>query len=80
MVTLACQHTIKMVVMWNDRLVSSFEQFEWLDLAHVHACSFFSTVNCGVKLPQHIKTLLKPDNSYNNMITRGNRKERRKTK
>jgi len=39
MVYLACQHAIKMVVMWYDRVVSSFEQFEWLDLAHVHACS-----------------------------------------
>ena len=39
MVYLACQHAIKMVVMWYDRLVSSFERFEWLDLAHVHACS-----------------------------------------
>ena len=40
MVYLACQHVIKMVVMWYDRVVSSFEQFEWLDLAHVHACSW----------------------------------------
>ena len=39
MVYLACQHVIKMVLMWYDRLVSSFEQFEWLDLAHVDACS-----------------------------------------
>ena len=35
MVYLACQHAIKMVVMWYDRVVSSFEWFEWLDLAHV---------------------------------------------
>ena len=35
MVYLACQHAIKMVVMWYDRVVSSFERFEWLDLAHV---------------------------------------------
>ena len=34
MVYLACQHAIKMVVMWYDRVVSSFERFEWLDLAH----------------------------------------------
>ena len=34
----------------------------------------FFTVNCGAKPPQHFKTLLKPDNSYNNMITRGNQK------
>ena len=40
MVYLACQHAIKMVVMWYDRVVSSFERFEWLDLAHVHACSW----------------------------------------
>ena len=33
MVYLACQHAIKMVVMWYDRVVSSFERFEWLDLA-----------------------------------------------
>ena len=39
MVYLACQHAIKMVVMWYDRVVSSFERFEWLDLAHVHTCS-----------------------------------------
>ena len=39
MVYLACQHAIKMVVMWYDRVVSSFERFKWLDLAHVHACS-----------------------------------------
>ena len=39
MVYLAFQHAIKMVVMWYDRVVSSFEQFEWLDLAHVHTCS-----------------------------------------
>ena len=38
MVYLACQHAIQMVVMWHDRVVSSFERFEWLDLAHVHAC------------------------------------------
>ena len=35
MVYLACQHAIKMVVMWYDRVVSSFERFKWLDLAHV---------------------------------------------
>ena len=40
MVYLACQHAIKMVVMWYERVVSSFERFEWLDLAHVHACSW----------------------------------------
>ena len=39
MVYLACQHAIKMVVMWYDGVVSSFERFEWLELAHVHACS-----------------------------------------
>ena len=39
MVYLACQHAIKMVVMWYDRVVSSFERFEWLDMAHIHACS-----------------------------------------
>ena len=39
MVFLACQHDIKMVVMWYDRVISSFERFEWLDLAHAHACS-----------------------------------------
>ena len=39
MVYLACQHAIKMVVMWYDRVVSSFERFKWLDLAHAHACS-----------------------------------------
>ena len=39
MVYLACQHAIKMVVMWYDRVVSFFERFEWLDLAHVHTCS-----------------------------------------
>ena len=36
MVYLVCQHAIKMVVMWYDGVVSSFERFEWLDLAHVH--------------------------------------------
>ena len=30
MVYLACQHAIQMVVMWYDRVVSSFERFEWL--------------------------------------------------
>ena len=25
--------------MWYDRVVSSFERFKWLDLAHVHACN-----------------------------------------
>ena len=39
MVYLACQHAIKMVVMWYDKFVSSLDRFEWLDLAHVHACS-----------------------------------------
>ena len=39
MVYLACQHAIKMVVMWYDRVVSSFERFKWLDFAHVHSCS-----------------------------------------
>ena len=40
MVYLACQHAIKMVMMWYDRVVSSFERFEGLDLAHVHACGW----------------------------------------
>ena len=40
MVYLAFQHAIKMVVMWYDGMVSSFEWIEWLDLAHVHACSW----------------------------------------
>ena len=39
MVYFACQHAIKMVVMWYDRVVSSFERFERIDLAHVLACS-----------------------------------------
>ena len=36
----AYQHAIKTVVMWYDRVVSSFERFKWSDLAHVHACSW----------------------------------------
>ena len=40
MVYLACQHAIKMVVMWYSGVVSSFEWFKWLDLAHVHTCSW----------------------------------------
>ena len=36
MVYLACQHAIKIVVMLYDRVVFTFERFEWLDLAHVH--------------------------------------------
>ena len=40
MVYLACQHAIKMIVMWYDGVVSSFEWYKWLDLAHVHACSW----------------------------------------
>ena len=39
MVYLGCQHAIKMVVMWYDRVASSFERSEWLALAHVHSCS-----------------------------------------
>ena len=26
--------------MWYDRVVSSFEWFKWLDMAHVHTCSW----------------------------------------
>ena len=37
---LACQHAIRMIMMWYDGMVSNFEWIEWLDLAHVHACSW----------------------------------------
>ena len=39
MVYLACEHAIKMAVMWYDSVVSPFERLERLDLAHVHTCS-----------------------------------------
>ena len=38
MVYLACQHAIRMIMMWYDGMVSSFEWIEWLDLA-VGTCS-----------------------------------------
>ena len=54
MVYLVCQHAIKMVVMWYDRVVSSFERFEWLDLAHVHACSgLYDIYVHGALYPTH---------------------------
>ena len=35
MVYLACQHAIKIVVMWYDRVVSWFEALECFDLGDV---------------------------------------------
>ena len=34
---------IEMIMMWYDRMVSSFKWIEWLDLAHVHACSWIKS-------------------------------------
>ena len=74
MVYLACQHDIKMVVMWYDGMVSSFERFKWSDLAHVHGVVLFrlSQVRAAPRLVKSVdqaealdgKRRWKKDSSY----------------